>query len=646
MLVTSRVRACIEMAVVVASLRLLTAAPTDNELLTSLREGDTVAAGRLIRSGAFVNATDGFGTSALMYAAIYGDVPTMRLLLSRGADPNRVDQAGATALMWSVSDATKVRLLLSRGANVNAISPLTGRTPLLIAAGRPGAAKVVKMLLDKGADPKIRDKQGITSLIRAAFNGDPETLKVLIANGVDVNACAAYETALSIAVNRNDPEIVELLLANGADPTPREGQVNPLTAATSYANTTIFRALIARGAVPKYTHLFGGNLMLAAAASDTATTDVIQEFIKLGASPNSKAANLHTTHGYGVAAESVLDWASRLGDTPVLKLLASITGEKPRSEVSDSSPRLGAATPRDAVNKALPRLYEGGREFFKRSGCMSCHHNMLQSAAYSIARSRGIATNADEVRKNYQQLLSWANGNREGLFQDIDLPGGDTTSGYLLLALGAVGHPRDRATDALVHNLAGSQSLDGAFQVRADRPPIESGRVTPTALCIRGLRKYAIPGRSAEFDVRIRRAGAWLSDYSPRTGEEKSMRLLGMVWAGMNRALIREAAAAWAAEQREDGGWAQLTTLPSDAYATGQALYALYTSGSLSDDCLARAVRYLLATQAGDGTWHVRSRAYPVQPRYFDTGFPHGRDQWISAAATSWASIGLSLAVQ
>src|SRR5512132_430855 len=77
MLVISRVRACIEMAVVVASLRLLTAAPTGNELLTSLREGDTVAAGRLIRSGAFVNATDGFGTSALMYAAIYADVPTM-----------------------------------------------------------------------------------------------------------------------------------------------------------------------------------------------------------------------------------------------------------------------------------------------------------------------------------------------------------------------------------------------------------------------------------------------------------------------------------------------------------------------------------------------------------------------------------------
>ena len=579
MLVPSKFRACMQLVFMVVSFRPLTAAPTGNELLKSLIEGDTLAASRLIRSGAPVNATDRFGSSALMYAAIYADAATMRLLLSRGADPNLVDQAGATALMWSVSDVAKVRLLLSRGANVNPVSTLTGRTPLLIAAGRPGAATVVKLLLERGADPKVRDKHGMTSVIRAAFNGDPESLKVLISHGVDVNACAEYETALSIAVNRNRAEIVDLLLANGADPTPREDRVNPLIAGTSYADATILRGLIARGGDPKFTHLFGGNLMLAAAASDTTTTDVMQEIIKLGASPKSKATNLHITHGYGAETESALDWASRQGNTPVLKLLASITGERPRSELSDSSPRLGAATPREAVAKALPRLYEGGREFFKRSGCMSCHHNMLQSVAYSAARSKGIAINADEVRSNYQQLLSWLNGNREGLFQDADLPGGDTTAGYLLLALEADGHPRDRATDALVHNLAGSQSLDGAFQVRADRPPIESGRVTPTAVCIRALRKYVIPGRSAEFDARIRRAGAWLSAYTARTGEEKSMRLLGMSWAGMNPALIRNTAAALASDQREDGGWAQLSTLPSDAYATGQALYALTRPG-------------------------------------------------------------------
>ena len=49
-----------------------------------------------------------------------------------------------------------------------------------------------------------------------------------------------------------------------------------------------------------------------------------------------------------------------------------------------------------------------------------------------------------------------------------------------------------------------------------------------------------------------------------------------------------------------------------------------------------RGVRYLLATQRADGSWYVATRAVPVQA-YFDTGFPHGRDQFISAAATNWA---------
>jgi hypothetical protein len=221
----------------------------------------------------------------------------------------------------------------------------------------------------------------------------------------------------------------------------------------------------------------------------------------------------------------------------------------------------------------------------------------------------------------------------------------ETTAGYLLWGLEASDHKRDRATDALVHHLAGSQELDGGWLVRADRPPIESGRVTPTALAIRALRAYPLPGRKTEFDAQVRRGSQWLADYPSRTGEEKSMRLLGLVWAGAQAPLVRAAASKLAAEQRADGGWAQLDTLSSDAYATGQALYALRAAEALSRNALDKAVGFLLQTQLADGTWYVRSRAYPVQTNYFDTGFPHGRDQWISAAGTSWACIGLSLSI-
>ncbi len=57
-----------------------------------------------------------------------------------------------------------------------------------------------------------------------------------------------------------------------------------------------------------------------------------------------------------------------------------------------------------------------------------------------------------------------------------------------------------------------------------------------------------------------------------------------------------------------------------------------------------KGISNLLRTQLSDGSWLVHTRSYPVQP-YFESGFPHGPDQWISAAATSWATLALTLAL-
>jgi N-acyl-D-amino-acid deacylase len=122
------------------------------------------------------------------------------------------------------------------------------------------------------------------------------------------------------------------------------------------------------------------------------------------------------------------------------------------------------------------------------------------------------------------------------------------------------------------------------------------------------------------------------------------MQLLGLAWAKTDGAEIRKAAAALRALQRPDGGWGQLPTLESDAYATGQALVALHWSGqnTATDPEFQRGIGFLLRTQFADGSWLVRTRTYPVQ-RPKDSGFPHGPDQWISASGTSWAAAALSL---
>ena len=65
----------------------------------------------------------------------------------------------------------------------------------------------------------------------------------------------------------------------------------------------------------------------------------------------------------------------------------------------------------------------------------------------------------------------------------------------------------------------------------------------------------------------------------------------------------------------------------------------------LDKDALSAALDYLLASQLADGSWLVERRSFGFQP-YFETGFPHGRNQFISAAATSWAVMALSAAVE
>ena len=77
----------------------------------------------------------------------------------------------------------------------------------------------------------------------------------------------------------------------------------------------------------------------------------------------------------------------------------------------------------------------------------------------------------------------------------------------------------------------------------------------------------------------------------------------------------RKATADLLALQREDGGWPQLKTLGTDAYATGQVLYALHEGGALAvtDPAYQKGVRYLLRTQCEDGSWYVPTRAMPVR---------------------------------
>ena len=98
-------------------------------------------------------------------------------------------------------------------------------------------------------------------------------------------------------------------------------------------------------------------------------------------------------------------------------------------------------------------------------------------------------------------------------------------------------------------------------------------------------------------------------------------------------------------DQKADGSWSDQPATQSTAYATGKSLVALSIGGlPVSNPAYQRGVKWLLSHQEKDGSWYVQTRALAFQP-YFDAGFPHGHDQWMSTAGTNWAVQALTLAL-
>jgi squalene cyclase len=163
---------------------------------------------------------------------------------------------------------------------------------------------------------------------------------------------------------------------------------------------------------------------------------------------------------------------------------------------------------------------------------------------------------------------------------------------------------------------------------------------------LRSLQAYAPKTQRAKYEMAVKRGAEWLMNAQPQTTQERAYQLLGLGWAGVNanNEIIRKGVRELVAEQRSDGGWPQLPGLASDAYATGQALVALKEAGALrgTDPAYKRGIEFLIRTQYEDGSWYVKTRAIPLQP-FFESGFPYGPDQWISAAATNWATTALVL---
>ncbi|MSR60659.1 MAG: hypothetical protein EXS05_23970 [Planctomycetaceae bacterium] len=303
-----------------------------------------------------------------------------------------------------------------------------------------------------------------------------------------------------------------------------------------------------------------------------------------------------------------------------------------------------------AVEAGLAVIQRGARNYPTHRKCFTCHHQTLPLLGMTAAHDSGLKIDDDLPTEILKFTDASFRGKLDELKQGEGIGGRGLTVGYALWAFELGDRKRDELTEAMVEYLLKLQEPAGHWELHGIRPPAEESLVMCTVLAASGIKSFATETQRGSADAALDKARTWLAAAKLEFHEDRVGRLWGLSRLGGGTDEQFVAARKGLLEtQRPDGGWSQLPEMESDPYATGSALYALLATrstpppdndGLAASACL-RAADYLLKSQLPDGSWHVVTRATPVQV-YFDNGDPHGKDQFLSIAATSWCTAALS----
>jgi uncharacterized protein len=386
---------------------------SDSQLVEAARNQDQKAVRTLVNQKADLNARSSDGSTALLWLAHWNDLDTAQLLLKAGADANAANEFRMTPLSQACTNGSAgfVRLLLKSGANPNT-AIATGETPLMTCA-KTGSVDAVRMLIEYGAaieakEPaqnqtalmwaaaerhpnvvaalieahanlKAHTKQGFTPLHFSARVGDLESVKSLLAAGVDMNiqtqtgegetgGTIGY-TPLLVATTRAQVEVALYLLDHGADPNIGAAGFTPLhwasTSWEGYASNPVYgfgdpmsgipdrqaklrlvKALLAHGAnvnarmtkrapsfATGYTDSVGATPLLLAASIDD--VEMMHILLDAGADPkivtatNATAVMAATGLNHGIGESLVTEAEAR----DAVKLLLEL-GLDPKGETT------------------------------------------------------------------------------------------------------------------------------------------------------------------------------------------------------------------------------------------------------------------------------------------------------------------------
>ncbi|HRI13800.1 MAG TPA: ankyrin repeat domain-containing protein [Verrucomicrobiota bacterium] len=640
-----------------------THAAQPSELIAAVKSGDgpTIKTILQVPDPDRINGRDARGNTALHWAALSGNDRIVAQLLEVGFDARATNSAGATPLHYGVGNELVVGLLLKAGANPNARS-IAGGTPLHAAAGRPESFAQVKRLVEAGAEvdpvrlPSSPFEPRDTPLSLAAFSGDERTVEFLLDRGAAPGVAGETNSPFSPvagAALAGRERILKMLVARGGSVNCDDDFAGHALNIASYArHTHLIPYLLEQNIDLHKRASFGEGVppMVWSAYDETGDPSFARALLERGLDVNEPSS----------AGSTALSWALRRGETPLVAFLRSRGAtEIPTKQKSvpnhpvpiDSRERESAI--RSSVQRALQLLQKSSdgfldNGFVKQIGCVSCHHQTLPAVTFARAQERGF--HLDEASLGRQlaaQQTGWSKTRDRAYEMHAPQPAPAAVIGYGLQGLHALRYQPDDLTDAMTWYLAETQMPDGSWADFDFRPPMEEGPIAGTALTIKALQYYPPSVGTQPLKKRIEKARAWLEQCQPTELNQRIFRYHGLGWAGASPSELRRETKELLSLQRPDGGWAPLPTLESDGWTTGHMLVSLHEAGGLAASTpeYQRGVEFLLRTQFDDGSWWIRSRTWPFQP-HFDSGFPHGKDQWISAGGTAWAAMALLLTIE
>lgn len=296
----------------------------------------------------------------------------------------------------------------------------------------------------------------------------------------------------------------------------------------------------------------------------------------------------------------------------------------------------------ETIQRSLPFLAKEGAQWMRVRKCASCHHLPMAIWSLNEARNRGYEIDSQILN----EVTAWTLGGASALVEAKVLPDPtkppDTSAGadnlnlaaiYLTLASQADPNPSPavrEGVDRLGAYLVEKQSAEGSWGSANGRPPVSANKEIMTMWTMVVMKSQgAVPSRA--------KAAEWLARIKPsEDNQEFVLRALMELRAGKSPKEIKPAIDQLLQRQNADGGWSQTKDMPSDAFATGQALYLLSESRMKSNRPeVQRAIAFLTSTQKPDGSWPMQSR--PT----FAGGGPAKDLSIITYAATAWATIGL-----